>query len=160
MPQGLLAATPAPTSKTRISDVVLGTQGTLSGQLVDAQGHALAGRIVMVRRGAKLIAKARTDAKGQFAVKNLPGGPYAVTSGSAHQVIRAWAAGSAPPRTASQIVLVDRRQLIRGQDEAATDGLLGMSTAGLLVVGGAATAVAVLVAESDDDAPASPPASP
>jgi hypothetical protein len=84
-----------------------------------------------------------------------------VTSGSATQLVRAWAAGSAPPRTAAAIVLVDQPLVVRGQDgEAAVeaDGLLGMSEFGLVAVGATLITIPILIAESDDDdsAPASP----
>ena len=94
-----------------------------------------------------------------FVVKNLPGGPYVVTSGSAAQVIRAWAAGSAPPQTAAQLVLVDQPLVVRGQEEEAeaSEGFLGMSGLGLVAVGATAIVIPILIAESDDD---DPPASP
>jgi len=160
LPLGLMAATPpSPVKKTAMSDIVLGAQSTLVVRVVYGRGRALAGRTVRVHRGSKLIARVRTDRTGQFAVKNLPGGPYTVTCGSASQIVRAWAAGSAPPGTAAQMVLVDQPLVVRGQDdgEEAAEGFLGMSDLGLVAVGATAIAIPILIAESDDD---DPPASP
>jgi hypothetical protein len=159
LPQAAMSATPRLVQISAMSDVVLGVRGTLVGRVVDGRGRALSGRTVRVHRGAKLIAWVQTDRTGRFTVQNLPGGPYAVTCGSATQLVRAWAAGSAPPRTAAAIVLVDQPLVVRGQGceaDAEADGLLSMSEFGLLAVG--AAAVAILIAESDDDdaAPASP----
>ena len=159
MPQALMAASPPPVRKTAMSDIVLGAEGTLVGRVVDGRGRLLPGRTVRVNRGARLIARVKTDRSGRFAVKNLPGGPYVVTSGSAGQVIRAWAAGSAPPQTAAQLVLVDQPLVVRGQEEEAeaSEGFLGMSGLGLVAVGATAIVIPILIAESDDD---DPPASP
>lgn len=160
MPQGVLAATPSTSSKSVMSDVVLGVRGTLVGQVVDGRGRVLADRVVSLHRGVKVIARVRTDKSGRFVVRNLPGGAYTLTSGSARRVIRAWAAGSAPPRTSSQVVLVDQAVVVRGQggEAAATEvGFLGLSTTGLIIVGAVAVIVPVAIAASDsDDEPASP----
>jgi hypothetical protein len=156
MPQGVLAATPPPSSKSVMSDVVLGVRGTLVGQVVDGRGRVLAGRVVSLHRGVKVIARVRTDKSGRFVAENLPGGAYVLKSGSARQVIRAWAAGSAPPRTPVQVVLVDQVVVVRGQAE--TDvGFLGLDTTGLIIVGAVAVIVPVAIAASnDDDPPVSP----
>ena len=161
LPQGLIAATPPPVKKSVMTDVVLGSRSTLVGRVVDGRGRGLVGRTVRVHRGSSLIARVKTDRTGQFTVKNLPGGAYSVTSGSTAQLIRAWAAGSAPPRTAAQVVLVDQPLVVRGQDGDAdedSEGFLGMSDLGLVALGATAIVVPILIAESDDDA--APPASP
>ena len=161
LPQGLIAATPPPVKKSVMSDVALGSSGTLVGRVVDGRGRGLVGRTVRVHRGSSLIARVKTDRTGRFAVKNLPGGAYAVSCGSTAQLIRAWATGSAPPRTSAQVVLVDQPLVIRGQDGAADEdsgGFLGLSELGLVALGVTAVTVAILIAESDDDA--APPASP
>ena len=158
LPQGLIAATPPPVKKSVMTDVVLGSRSTLVGRVVDGRGRGLVGRTVRVHRGSSLIARVKTDRTGQFTVKNLPGGVYSVTSGSTAQLIRAWAAGSAPPRTSAQVVLVDQPLVIRGQDGAAaadSGRFLGMTPLGLAVVGATVITVPVLIAESDDE-PASP----
>ena len=166
LPQGLIAATPPPVKKSVksvksvMSDVALGSSGTLVGRVVDGRGRGLVGRTVRVHRGSSLIARVKTDRTGRFAVKNLPGGAYAVSCGSTAQLIRAWATGSAPPRTSVQVVLVDQPLVIRGQDGAADEdsgGFLGLSELGLVALGVTAVTVAILIAESDDAAPPSSP---
>ena len=159
LPQGLIAATPPPVKKSMMSDVVLGSQGTLVGRVVDGRGRGLAGRTVRVHRGSSLIARVKTDRTGRFSVKNLPGGAYAVSCGSAVQLIRAWAVGSAPPRTSAQVVLVDQPLVIRGQDGAAaadSGRILGMNPLGLVAVGATVITVPILIVQSDETAPASP----
>ena len=162
LPQGLSADAPRQIKKSAMSDVVLGVRGTLTGQVVDGQGRARVGRTVSVRRGSLLIARVKTDRTGRFTVKNLPGGSYAVTSGIASQMVRAWAAGSAPPRTAAQLVLVDQPLIVRGQNGGVGDpeGFLGMSDLGLISVGATVITIPILISESDgdddDDLPASP----
>ncbi|MFP6700994.1 MAG: carboxypeptidase-like regulatory domain-containing protein [Planctomycetaceae bacterium] len=162
LPQAAMSATPRLVQNSAMSDVVLGVRGTLVGRVVDGRGRAMSGRTVRVHRGTKLIAWVQTDRTGRFTVQNLPGGPYAVTSGSATQLVRAWAAGSAPPRTAAAIVLVDQPLVVRGQDgevAAESDGLLGgMSEFGLVAVGATVITIPILIAENDDDD--APPASP
>ena len=157
MPQGLSASTPPVSGKSVMSDVVLGAGGTLAGQLVDGRGRKLAGHVVQLHRGAKVVARVQTDKSGRFVARNLPGGAYVLTSGSARQVIRAWAAGSAPPRTPVQVVLVDQAVVVRGQAETEV-GFLGLDTTGLIIVGAVAVVVPVAIAASDDDD--APPASP
>ena len=155
LPQGLIAATTPPVKKSMMSDVVLGSQGTLVGRVVDGRGRGLAGRTVRVHRGSSLIARVKTDRTGRFAVKNLPGGAYAVSCGSTAQLIRAWAAGSAPPRTSAQVILVDQPLIIRGQDGAAaadSGGFLGMSPLGLVAVGAMVITVPILIVQSDETA--------
>ena len=161
LPQGLIAATPPPVKKSVMSDVALGSSGTLVGRVVDGRGRGLVGRTVRVHhRGSSLIARVKTDRTGRFVVKNLPGGAYAVSCGSTAQLIRAWATGSAPPRTSAQVVLVDQPLVIRGQDGAADEdsgGFLGLSELGLVALGVTAVTVAILLSESDDAAPPSSP---
>jgi hypothetical protein len=159
LPQAAMSATPRPVQISAMSDVVLGVRGTLVGRVVDGRGRALSGRTVRVHRGAKLIAWVQTDRTGRFTVQNLPGGPYAVTCGSATQLVRAWAAGSAPPRTAAAIVLVDQPLVVRGQGgeaDAEADGFLGMSEFGLVAVGAAVVAILIAESGSGDSPPASP----
>jgi len=156
MPQGLMAATPRPTTPVPTSDVVLGEGGMLFGRLIDGRGYGLPGRRVDIHRGGKLIVWMRTDQFGRFAVKNLPGGPYAVTSGSSHYVVRAWAAGSAPPRTSTRVVLVEHAVAVRKQAPAiepisSSGPSLGLGPLGLSAVIGMAIAIPVLVSAQQDD---------
>lgn len=170
MPQGLMAATPRPAAPLRTADVVLGEGGMLFGRLIDGRGYGLPGRRVDIHRGGKLIVWMRTDQFGRFAVKNLPGGPYAVTSGSSQYVVRAWAAGSAPPRTSTRVVLVEHALVVQQQAPAeepitSSGSGLGLGPLGLSAVIGMAIAIPVVVANQQDGGGSAgggpgPPASP
>ena len=71
VPQGaLVAAEPASQHQTaRMLDVALTSGGTLSGQVVDAQGKLIEGAVVAVRFQNRVVAKTTTDAEGRYAVR-------------------------------------------------------------------------------------------
>ena len=171
IPQGLIAAMP---TQPTVSDVVLGEGGILLGRLIDGRGYGLPGRRVEIRRGGELIVWMRTDQFGRFAVKDLPGGTYALVSGSSQNVVRAWATGSAPPRTSTQLILVEQPQTVNWQAPATESAdvvyrsdsrIFGLSPLTLSAVVGMAVAIPILVNQHDDDGPSTgggggPPASP
>ena len=171
IPQGLMAATP---TQPTVSDVVLGEGGILSGRLIDGRGYGLPGRRVEMRRGGAVIVWMRTDQFGRFAVKDLPGGTYALVSGSSQKVVRAWAAGSAPPRTSTRVILVEQPQPVSWQAPATESAdvvyssesrIFGLSPLSLSAVVGMAVGIPILVNQHDDDGPstvggAGAPASP
>ena len=160
IPQGLMAATP---TQPTVSDVVLGEGGILLGRLIDGRGYGLPGRHVEMRRGGAVIVWMRTDQFGRFAVKDLPGGTYALVSSSAQNVVRAWAAGSAPPRTSTQVILVEQPQAVSWQAPAtesvdvvyssSDSRIFGLSPLTLTAVVGMAVGIPILVNQHDDDGP-------
>ena len=171
IPQGLMAATP---TQPTVSDVVLGEGGILLGRLIDSRGYGLPGRRVEMRRGAALIVWMRTDHFGRFAVQDLPAGTYALVSVSSQNVVRAWAAGSAPPRTSTRVILVEQPQTVSWQAPATESAdvvyssgsrIFGLSPLSLSAVVGMAVGIPILVNQHDDDGPstvggAGAPASP
>ena len=133
---------------TKITDVQLRKGGVLTGQVLDAQGKAQPNMPVAMVRGGKLIAKAKTDSRGQFNVKGLKGGVYRLASLNDAKVYRVWAPTTAPPAAAESVVLVNRGDVVRGQQGA----ILGMMSNPWVVGAIIATAIAVPVAlEADDD---------
>ncbi len=121
----------------KVIDIVLSQQGMLVGQVVDHQGKPGAGRVVAVAVGNKVIATAKTDAQGRFAVSGLRGGTYAVLAGDVMRVVRVWTPGTAPPATNAGLLMVTDSQVLRAQGMSINRGLLLMSgiAGGIIAVG-------------------------
>lgn len=101
-----------------ISDLALGTGGTLRGKVVDRQGIAVDGAPVSVRYAGKEVATSVTDRDGQFQVAQLRGGAYHVVAGNSQGLYRAWSPDTAPPSAVTEAVLVSNPEpIVRGQSE-------------------------------------------
>jgi hypothetical protein len=142
-----------------VTDVALGSGGTLDGQVVDAQGKPLAGTEVAIRHLASEAARTVSDASGRFRVTGLRGGAYEIVAGPRSTVCRLWAAQTAPPsaRPAALVVVGDEHVL--GQCYPRTCNRLKCWLANPWVIAGIiATAVAIPVAlhNCKDDKPHSP----
>ena len=85
-------------------DVVLGEDGLLSGQIVDAEGHAKADAVLTLCQQDREVACTTTDHVGRFEVTGLVPGAYQIQSPGIQSQIRAWSAPIAPP-TASRHAL-------------------------------------------------------
>ena len=107
-----LAAPPGQTGV--VADVALGDGGTLSGQVVDAQGAPLPATVVSIRTGGREVLQATTDAQGGFAGDGVKGGVYEVTAAGSHGVYRLWAPKTAPP-SANRGILAVSGDAVRGQ---------------------------------------------
>src|SRR5690554_3665666 len=79
------------TNSVPVVDVALADQGTLRGQVLDANGAAANNVQVEVLQGQTRVASVTTDANGEFAVAGLKGGNYVVASQGAAGLVRAWA---------------------------------------------------------------------
>jgi hypothetical protein len=109
------AMTPAPPdSAFRIADVELAADGTLHGQAVNAQGHALPGKYVSLDDGRRTTMTS-TDAGGNFQFSGLQGGAYRVQVAGQTQFVRAWKHGTAPPSANTALMVVEGNQTILGQ---------------------------------------------
>lgn len=130
-----------------VRDVALGSGGTLSGQLLSAQGQPLGKRTVFVARSGKVVARATTDQRGAFKVAGLQGGVYQVAAAQTTETIRLWAENTAPPAAGREVLLVSGTAL-RGQralgDVVTSDGFI---IAGLI---GVAVAVPFIVNSLED----------
>jgi hypothetical protein len=129
-----------------VRDLALGAGGVLRGQVVNKDGLPDQGALVSLIRDGGTVATAKTDENGAFAVAGLPGGVYAIHSGKASGVVRAWSPQTAPPSASKGVLLVPSDLTVRGQELLGDhDGLsLGqIGVGGLLVLGLVGTIIAV-----------------
>ena len=158
LPQQLVAATPtAKTTDVRIAG------GVLAGRVVDASGQPAA-TTVAIFKGTNEIARVQSDANGVYRLQNLRSGAYTVATPSQVGSVRLWD-GAAPSQAVNSLTITEGG-VVRGQcDDGCCDaGCDGCGTGcgskkglliGALIVGGAATAIAI-AASDDDDSPAAP----
>lgn len=132
--------TVAAQSATKVLDVSLTQGGVLKGQVLNQKGQPIAHTSVTLQQGNKDVAKATTDAQGQFAVQGLKGGVYAISTEGTTGVLRAWSDQTAPPSSVASVLLVPQDQTTRAQG-----GNGGHSVGGLLVLGFAAAVIAVAI---------------
>ena len=97
------------------SDVALGDGGVLVGQVVDAQGMAVALATVTLADHQQEIAKVRADQDGKFSVPGLRGGVYRISSRGQDTMYRLWAPNTAPPIAQQGVILVVGDEVVRGQ---------------------------------------------
>lgn len=107
---GLLSASSADavTAAVRVDqpiDVELDRLGSLRGAIDALQRPSRDSGWVLVYRGRRLVAKARLSNDGGFLIERLDGGLYWFTAPGVGQTVRIWAAGTAPPQSARQLVL-------------------------------------------------------
>jgi hypothetical protein len=102
-------------NRAHIMDIELADGGILSGALVDSNGAAVAGSEVSIRHQGSSVATVETDERGQFQVCALRGGVYEIRTDHGGGIVRAWAPQTAPPSALEGIVLVARRNVVRGQ---------------------------------------------
>jgi hypothetical protein len=109
-----------------------------------------------VIRDGGTVATVKTNESGAFAIAGLPGGVYAISSGKATGLVRAWSPQTAPPSASQGVLLVPSDLTVRGQDclnewlqnhGGLSLGQIGLG--GLLVLGLVGTIVAIAL---DDDA--------
>ncbi len=114
-PMAMAAAPLAAPSPTAPSDVALGDGGVLVGQVVDAQGVAVAMAKVTLADHKQEIAQVRADQEGKFSVPGLRGGVYRISSRGQDAMYRLWAPHTAPPVAQQGVILVVGDDVIRGQ---------------------------------------------
>lgn len=96
-----------------MTDVGLTNSGALVGQVVDSLGKPVANTPVAIGAQGKVPTEATTNAQGYFTVNKLPAGVYvAATAGSA-QMVRVWAARTAPPAASKGLLLVESQDVAR-----------------------------------------------
>ena len=153
-------------------DVALQDGGVLVGQVLDAQGKAIAGAPVAVQTAGKAVANTITDKNGRFRVEGLRGGVHLVATVGQQGVYRCWATQTAPPAAQRGLMLVSSTDVVRGQCGCGTPvcgspvcgcgggGGIGnwMANHPIFTAGAIATAIAVPLAVDDDDD--TPPATP
>lgn len=153
-------------------DVALADGGVLFGQIVDPQGKALAGRQVTLQTAGRQVIQTTTDNQGRIRVAGLTGGVYQVTAMDQQQAYRLWAPQTAPPAAQRGLMIVQDKEVVRGQCDCGTPvcgspvcGHRGGIASGIgnwmdnhpvLTAGAVAAAIAVPLALDDDDTPATP----
>ena len=96
-------------------DIALHQGGKLVGQMLDAQGAAIAGATVSVTTAGKEVARVQTDLAGKFQVAGLKGGVHQVATAGQQDVYRLWAPQTAPPAAQQGLMLVSGTDIVRGQ---------------------------------------------
>ncbi len=97
-----------------LTDIVLGTGGTLQGKLLDEAGEPTVGKTVRLLSGGVEVARATTDQFGQFRILAVRGGPHELMSGQHSHFLRTWTQEAAPPSAKSQVVF-STAPVVRGQ---------------------------------------------
>ena len=148
----------------RVGDVALQQGDVLHGQVVNASGTGKAEMVVQLVRGQQRW-QAKTNSYGWFQFTGLRGGVYQFQAAGQTQLLRVWAAGTAPPHARRGILVTPTTKVIRGQRVVSPNTnqffrVAKQRLANPLVVGGiVATAVTIPVAihnADDDDPPATP----
>jgi len=131
-----------------VRDLALGAGGLLRGQVVNKDGLPERNATVSVLRDGATVATVKTDAEGTFAINGISGGVFAITSGKAIGIVRAWSHGTAPPTASRGVLLVPTDLTARGQNclSGLTPAQIGIG--GLLVLGMAGAIIAIAVDQS------------
>ncbi|MCA8998313.1 MAG: carboxypeptidase regulatory-like domain-containing protein [Planctomycetaceae bacterium] len=129
------------------NDVALTANGALTGVLVTAEGQALDGATVLVRRGGQDVAKTVTNANGAFSFTGLGSGLYELQVGQQATLVRAWTPEVAPP-TAKQHAVIVVGDAVRGEYCPPTLGGLDIITLWTLT---ASTGALILAAINQSD---------
>jgi hypothetical protein len=141
-----------------IRDVALHQDGLLLGQVLSKDGTPVAGVPVTISRENRVLGTATTNEKGIFAFRGLKGGVYQLTSANGVVAYRVWQSQTAPPGASPAAIVVAGEDAVRGQLGC---GYLGMFLSRPLVIAGvigAAIAVplAIALSEDEEEAPATP----
>lgn len=148
---------PAPVArdtKAAIADVALTSQGELQGLIVRKTGEPMAAEVVRVLHNGKVVAAAKSDAKGRYTIRGLRPGTHQIKTAGGEQICRLWQAQTAPP-TAKKGLVTAEGTVVRGQLGGIEFGSTEMI--GLVLFGGVtAVTLATTLDSDDDDAPASP----
>lgn len=98
-----------------VADVALADGGVFSGQVVDAQGHAVAGAQVAIAAQGREAGRMVADADGRFSFANLKGGVYELATPAGREVYRLWSPRTAPPAARQAVLVVMGSEAVRGQ---------------------------------------------
>jgi hypothetical protein len=131
---------PAP----KIRDVALNENGNLHGYFVDHIGQPLGGRLIVARQGTQKVRTAKSDASGAFEISGLRGGNWSVIVGTQTSLLRVWNAGSAPPTAKSNLLLVRKASIVRGQSIVEPEIMTAFDNGALFSAGATLTSVTLL----------------
>lgn len=155
----------------RTADCKLASDGSLTGQLVGADGKPIRDAKLVLAAKNKVVATAKSAQDGTFQFAKAPTGALGIFFGNESRLVRVWPATKSPP-SAKQKVLVVSGNVARAQccDAGCADGCDGTSCGGggcyqghfggifqrilhnpWLVGAGTAAAIAIPLATDDDD---------
>ena len=164
-------------TKTEVTDVVLGTKGTLMGLVKNMSGDVKGHQLVTIGYSGNEVAAVETLDDGSFVVEGLREGTHVIQASGKKSTFRFWEADKAPPGATPEITLVARQvaadevQFIPDAQPAPIvpvqngysprQGFLGrafanyplLTAAGLL---GAGIGSGIAIGSSSSDTPASP----
>ena len=164
-------------TKAEVTDVVLGTKGTLMGLVKNMSGDAKGHQLVTIGYSGNEVAAVETLDDGSFVVEGLREGTHVIQASGKKSTFRFWEADKAPPGATPEITLVARQvaadevQFIPDAQPAPIvpvqngysprQGFLGrafanyplLTAAGLL---GAGIGSGIAIGSSSSDTPASP----
>jgi hypothetical protein len=136
-----------------VRDVVLGTGGTFRGTVFNAQAHRVPRQVVILVHDGRELARAESNAKGQFGFRGLRGGVYGLSLDGASHVYRVWTAAAAPPHAIPEVALVTGETVQRGQRPFCELFVSDPIVMGVILA--AAIAIPVAVHNARSDRPAS-----
>ncbi|MBC19113.1 MAG: hypothetical protein CMJ74_02480 [Planctomycetaceae bacterium] len=113
-PAYLLASNPV--SKIDVVDVALQGQNELHGRVVNNDGKAVSGSVVVLTDSQNVpIVRTFADEDGRFAFAQVPTGPAMLYTEQSQTPVRTWAANTAPPVAQQEVVLSENGPTVRGQ---------------------------------------------
>ena len=98
-----------------VMDVALSAQGELHGQVVQSSGRPVNNAAVQVSHKGAVIAEAKTDGTGRYAIKGLRTGVHVVKTSQSQHVCRFWTDQSAPAAAKTSLVMSVESHVVRGQ---------------------------------------------
>lgn len=135
-------ATVPSTGASTVTDVSFAATGSLVGTVVDEGGTPQVNVPVRIIHNQKIVATAKTNAKGSYSVKGLRSGLHIVQTPNTFQACRFWTAETAPPSAKNGLVMANSQTILRGQSGG------GLSLGTLLPVAAFAAVSAVTVTSS------------
>ncbi len=147
-----------------VQDVVV-DNGVLHGMIVADPAErdrreAVAGVRVAALRDGEVVAEARSDAGGRFALSNLRGGRYAIVVARPGRVesnhFRVWTPGAAPPKASAVARLIPGGGIARGQGPLPAVSFSEAAIIAGVVAGAVAAPIIYHNAQKSNRVPASP----
>lgn len=104
-----------PVKQARFADVQLQKDGLLLGFVLDDQGNPLEKAIVKVTHKDRVIATAKTNQRGAYAIQGLRGGVHVVDVADTQSHFRFWTERTAPPAATKSALTVTQGKVVRAQ---------------------------------------------
>lgn len=130
----------AKAAKLIVPDVVLSSDGTFKGTLVDGARNPLTKTPVLLNKDGKLLKTVETNDKGVYTLPGLKPGAYQLEIHKQSVAVRLWKSTTAPPQAMKQLDMayVPDASVVRGQlgylDPVETT-LLVLGVAGVVIGG-------------------------